>query len=150
MVILTCANIDKAGDKYKDQYGKWYRDFSFKSVIQETVKKAQECGYTPVVYDLGELGMGEPFHVADETFAQKGYYSVQVQEGYKSRSLFKPEVVKYCLTKHNELTVYLDGDAQLVDSIDEVVSDDYDIGVTMRRPSELETEWYKQHLEVVK
>ncbi|HOO90787.1 MAG TPA: hypothetical protein PLA74_08185, partial [Syntrophales bacterium] len=97
---MTCANIDKAKEKYSDYYGQWYRDFSFRSVIEQTVKKARECGYTPVVYDLGELGIGEPFHIVDETFAKKGYYEVEVQAGYKSRSLFKPEVVKYCLSKH--------------------------------------------------
>ena len=46
MIILTCANIDKAGDKYNDEYGIWYRDFSFKNVIQESVKQAEKCGYT--------------------------------------------------------------------------------------------------------
>jgi len=150
MVILTCANIDKAGKKYNDEFGVWYRDFSFKSVILETVRQAEKCGYKPVVYDLGELGIGEPFHVEDETFAKKGYYSTQVKEGYKSRSLFKPEVVKYCLNTHKDFTVYLDGDAQLVDSIDEILTGDYDIGVTLRKPSELETEWHKRLFEIAK
>ncbi len=150
MIILTCSNIDIATDKYTDEYGKWYRNFSFKSVIQETVKRAEKCGYKPVVYDLGNLGMGEPFQVADETFAQKGYYSVQVQEGYKSRSLFKPEVVRYCLSRHKDLTVYLDGDAQLVDSIDEIITSDYDIGVTLRNPSELQEEWHQKYFEIAR
>ena len=94
--------------------------------------------------------MGEPFHVADETFAQKGYYSVQVQKGYKSRSLFKPEVVKYCLSTHKDFTAYIDGDAQLIDNIDEVISDDYDIGVTLRKTSEFESEWHQHLFEIAK
>lgn len=150
MIILTCANIDKAGEKYDDEFGVWYKDFSFKSVIQQTVRQAEKCGYIPVVYDLGQLGIGEPFHVSDETFAKKGYYTRQIKEGYKSRSLFKPEVVKFCLNKHKDFTVYLDGDAQLIDCIDEILTNDYDIGVTLRKPSELETEWHKRLFEIAK
>lgn len=150
MIIMTCANIDIAKDKYADEYGQWYRDFSFRRVIEQTVKKARDCGYTPVVYDLGELGIGEKFHVADDTFAQKGYYAVEVQAGYKSRSLFKPEVVKYCLSQYRDLMVYLDGDAQLMDRIDEIRGDDYDIGVTLRKPSELKEEWHQRLFEIAK
>lgn len=147
---MTCANIDIAKEKYTDYYGKWYRDFSFRSVIEQTVKKARECGYTPVVYDLGALGIGEPFHVEDETFNKKGYYAVEVQAGYKSRSLFKPEVVKYCLSKHHDLLVYLDGDAQLMDRIDEIKGDDFDIGVTLRKPVEFKEEWHQRLFEIAK
>jgi hypothetical protein len=150
MVILTCANINIAKDKYSDEYGKWYRNFSFIKVIQETVKKAEESGYKTVVYDLGELGIGEKYLVADKTFAEKGYYEVQVQEGYKSRSLFKPEIVKHCIIQNNDFTVYLDGDAQLMDKLDEIQTDDYDIGVTLRKASELEEEWHKNHFEIAK
>lgn len=150
MVILTCANIDVATEKYKDEYGKYYRNFSFKNVIQETMKKAHKCGYTPDVYDLGELGIGEPFQVADESFRNKGYYEVEIQKGYKSRSLFKPELVRHCLQKHNDIVAYLDGDAQLMSSIDEVATNDYDVGVTLRKASELESEWHREHFEIAR
>jgi hypothetical protein len=146
MIILTCANIDVA----PDEYGKWYKGFSFKNVISETVRKAKSLGYTPIVYDLGSLGIGEPFYVDDLTFKTKGYYDTKVLGDYKSRSLFKPEIVKRCMNTYNDIIVYLDGDAQLYDSIDEVKTEDYDIGVTLRDPSEFESNWYQKHFEIVK
>ena len=114
MIILTGANTDTA----KDDFGRVHKKFSFKGVINETVRQAEKFGYTPVVYDLGSLGMGIPFRVTDEVFAEKGYYAAETQKGYKSKSLFKPEMVRDCLSKHKDLTVYLDGDATLYDRID--------------------------------
>ena len=146
MIILTCANVDVA----PEEFGKWYSGFSFKSVILKTVKKAEEFGYIPVVYDLGSLGIGEPFHVDDQTFSSKGHYEKEIQKGYKSRSLFKPDVVGHCLSKYDDLVVYLDGDAQLCGKLDEIVTDDYDVGVTLRDPSEFESKWYRDHEGIVK
>ncbi len=146
MIILTGANTELA----KDDSGKIFKGFSFKEIIQNTVKNAEKHGYTPVVYDLGSLGIGEPFHVDDESFATKGYYEKEVRVGYKSKSLFKPEMIKQCINTYNDFTVYLDGDAQLYDSIDEVTNDDYDVGVTVRDFSELDSEWYRSHYEIVK
>ena len=146
MIILTGANKDIA----KDDYGNIYKNFSFKSVINETVRQAEKFGYTPVVYDLGSLGMGERYHVKDKTFEREGYYSAEIQKGYKSKSLFKPEIVRDCLSRYKDFTVYLDGDATLYDKIDEVVEDEYDIGVTLRKPSEMEGEWYEEYFEPFK
>ncbi len=146
MIILTGANTDKA----KNDSGKVYKKFSFSGVIKETIRQAEKFGYKPVVYDLGSLGIGEPFHIEDKVFAEKGYYSTETQKGYKSKSLFKPEMVMDCLTKHKDFTAYLDGDATLYGSIDEVVGDDYDIGVTLRKASEMEGEWYEKHIDIIK
>ena len=146
MVILTAANSDTA----KDDTGRVYKHFSFRGIIKETIKKAEEYGYKIVVCDLGSLGIGKQFHIKDKTFATKGYYEKEVQKGYKTKSLFKPEIVKVCMEEYNDLTVYLDGDAQLCNNIDAIVGDDYDIGVTLRDPSELESEWHQEHFEIVK
>ncbi|MFX0137158.1 MAG: putative nucleotide-diphospho-sugar transferase [Candidatus Hodarchaeota archaeon] len=146
MIILTAANTDIA----KTDSGGVYKNFSFRSVIQKTVKQAEEYGYKPIVYDLGSLGIGKPFHIKDETFATKGYYEKEAQKGYKSKSLFKPEMVKSCMEEYNDFIVYLDGDAQLCANIDGIVEDDYDIGVTLRDPLEFESEWYKEYFEIVK
>jgi len=146
MIILTAANADIA----KDDFGRVYKNFSFRGVIHETIKKAKEFGYKPVVYDLGSLGMGKRFHIKDELFGAKGYYKKEVKKGYKSKSLFKPEIVKICMEEYNDFTVYLDGDAQLCANIDDIVDDDYDIGVTLRDPSELAGAWYEEHFDIVK
>jgi hypothetical protein len=146
MIILTGANADSA----KTDSGHVYKNFSFRGVIQRTVDKAREFGYTPVVYDLGNLGMGEPLNIDDKTFNEKGYYEKEVIKGYKSKSLFKPRMVRTCMNARNDLIIYLDGDAQLCDSLEEVEGDDFDVGVTLRDPDELESEWHQEHMEIVK
>jgi hypothetical protein len=148
MIILTGANSDLA----RLDTGAVRDDikFRFSSVIRKTIKKAEEFGYTAQVYDLGTLGMGKPFRVEDQTFVEKGHYEREVVKGYKSKSLFKPAMVKACLKEHQDLTVYMDGDAELRDCIDEIDSGDYDIGVTLRDKLELEGEWYEEHMDIVK
>ena len=83
MIILTGANSDKA----KKDSGQVYKNFSFRGVIQKTIDRAEEFGYTPVVYDLGKLGMGKPLNVEDKSFNEKGYYEKEVINGYKSKSV---------------------------------------------------------------
>jgi hypothetical protein len=145
MIILTAANKDRA----KDDFGNVYKNFSFRNVIENTISQSSKYGYKTEVYDLGTLGMGKPFVVQDEEFAEKGYYSKEPKKGYKSKSLFKPEMVKKSIIDNKELTVYLDGDATLNSDIDDIVSDDYDIGVTLRKKSEMEGEWYENHKDIV-
>jgi len=146
VIILTSAISDKA----KEGDGRVYKNFSYKNVINETVERASIYGYKPVVYDLGTLGIGEPYYVEDEYFRAKGIYVKEVKKGYKTRALFKPGMVKKCLSEHDDLVAYLDGDALLCDNINEIATDDYDIGVTLRRLEELKNPWHQKHFEIVK
>ncbi len=146
MIIVTGANKDIA----KDDHGRIYKNFSFKAVILKTVSKAIEFGYTPLVYDLGSLGIGEPIPEDDISFAKLGYYSREVHNGYKSKSLFKPKLIKDCMKKYNAFVVYLDGDAQLYNRIDEVTEGEYDVGVTLRDVLEIKSEWHQRHFDIVK
>ncbi|PLX79997.1 MAG: hypothetical protein C0616_09435 [Desulfuromonas sp.] len=134
MVILTAATSEVDG---KQISGKQHTSFSFKSVIQSTVKNAETYGYKTVVYDLNNLGIGQYYDVKNEYFLSNGHYKREVVTGHKTRALFKPEIVKKCLTENNDLVVYLDGDAQLNGNIDDINSGDYDIGVTLREPIEI-------------
>jgi hypothetical protein len=143
MIIVTCANNDVAKGHFQDE-------FRFSKVISTTARNAERFGYGVEIYDLGDLGMGTPFRVEDEYFLTHGYYEREAISGYKSKSLFKPALMKKCLTKNKQLTAYLDGDAELRRPIDGVISDDYDIGVTLRDRSEMETEWYEEHQAIVK
>jgi hypothetical protein len=146
MIILTCAN----GEPAKSDSGKIFENFSFKEVIRSTALQAQRCGYTTVVYDLGDLGIGIPYQVTDKSFIENGYYEQEVVSGYKSKSLFKPDIVGLCLREYHQTVAYLDGDAQLLGRIDEVDTADYDIGVTLRAPSELESDWHRTYREVAR
>ena len=148
MIIVTCANTDSAKGSKGDQ--KIQERFRFSKVISTTAKNAKRFGYGVEIYDLGELGMGTPFRVEDKHFVEMGHYKREPIAGYKSKSLFKPALMKECLTKNKQITVYLDGDAELRRPIDGVISDDYDIGVTLRDRSEMETEWYRDHKAIVK
>lgn len=148
MIIVTCANTDVAKDhsgnpKHEDR-------FRFSKVISATARNAKRFGYGVEIYDLGELGMGTPYRVEDKHFVEMGHYKREAIGGYKSKSLFKPALMKECLTKNRRRTAYLDGDAELRRPIDGVISDDYDVGVTLRDRSEMETEWYQEHEKIVK
>lgn len=144
MIILTAAS-----DRRDGSMSEVNRKFSFRRVIEHTVDNAARFGYKTVVYDLGGLGIGQPFQVEDETFKQKGYFVV-LRDGYRSKSLFKPDLIKRCLDENREFTVYLDGDALLYDRIDEIMTDDYDIGVTLRKAEEISDEWHEKNADIVK
>ena len=148
MIIVTCANTNVG----KDHSGRFREDakFRFAKVISKTARNAERFGYGVEVYDLGKLGMGIPYRVDDEHFVRMGHYEREAVKGYKSKSLFKPSLMRECLTKNKQLTAYLDGDAELRRRIDDVMTDDYDLGVTLRDRSELETSWYKEHASIVK
>ncbi len=148
MIILTGANTNIPRDDEGNDLT--HLKFTFSKVIRETVKKAEEFGYKSAVYDLGSLGMGTPFQVKDKHFAEHGHYKKEVIKGYKSKSLFKPDMVRNCVEEHQELTVYLDGDALLCENIDEIATEDYDVGVTLRDKSELEEEWHQKISAIVK
>jgi len=148
MIILTGANRDKPTNDSGEV--RTNIEFTFGAVIKRTEKKAKELGYITDVYDLGDLGFGKPFSVNDESFEKLGYYEKEVIKGYKSKSLFKPKLVKACLAEHNDTTVYLDGDALLCGDISDADTDDYDIGVTLRHPCELGGDWHQDHFEIAK
>lgn len=88
------------------------------------------------VYDLGDLGFGIPFFEDNNLFQKAGYYNI-IANHYKSRSLFKPRVVKDALERFNDDVVWLDSDTQVLKKFD--ISGDYDIGVAEREFSQSET-----------
>jgi len=108
--------------------------FSFKEVISRTTECAQRFGYETVVYDLGGLGMGCEFEVDNQQFKERGHFDLVAPERV-GKSPFKPELLMKSMREAPIFTVWLDGDALLVDPIDEVVGD-YDLGVTIRHPFE--------------
>jgi hypothetical protein len=142
MVVLTCAN------RPVKKYGT--TKVNFRAVIAATARKAQECGYRPVVFDLGTLGVGERHVVEDVSFTTNGYYSREPLPNYKTKSLFKPDLVQIALDRHNDTIAYLDGDAQLIGCLGDVQQGDYDIGVTLRPKWETESAWHKQYVDIVK
>ncbi len=98
--------------------------------------KARDFGYEPWVYDLGKLGLGDSLPIHSNNFKHRGYY-LEIQPGWYSKALHKPAVIAEALKRDPELLVYLDGDALLSKSIDELTGDDFDIGLTLRPRGEI-------------
>lgn len=97
-------------------------DQKFRNLCEMCSNSAKDLGYETIVYDLGKLGFGKPFD---------GRFSDQV--GAKIPS--KPSMILDALTlvNDNDYVVWLDADAIIWDTIDEIKSP-YDIGVTVRKP----------------
>lgn len=107
----------------------------FVKPIELNLKQAKFFGYDTTVYDLGNLGIDNSIvhEITDPDFAKKSRYTKTSEIGYAAKSLHKGDIVLDCLKNNpNDLVVYMDGDAMLLDSIDEVDTGDYDIGITIR------------------
>ena len=87
-------------------------------------KKCKEFGYDIKIFDLGGLGFG--------TFVD------DPRNGHKwkeFRYAIKPELILRSLkeTEEGELVAWIDGDATLINSIDEIEADNsFDVGITIR------------------
>lgn len=149
MIILTSATRKNALPPPAG-YSPGHWKISFQKIIMDTVREAERNHYTPIVYDLGELGFGEKFLIDDSVFLSTGFYQQEARNGYKTKALFKPEVIRHSLATRKDFTVYLDADAQLMGNIDEVATEDYDVGVTLRERFEIESDWHRKYFEIVK
>ena len=75
-------------------------DEKFRPIIDLWEERVIACGMTPVIYDLGELGRGEPFIPlvkGYETFRKEGYYQLLANGQYKSRAVHKPFIIAHAL-----------------------------------------------------
>lgn len=95
----------------------------FKKLIEESVALLEKHEYPYTVFDLGGLGIGEEFHIEDDfsTYPFPPCY-------------FKPAIISHKLRQldEGEFLVFLDADAHIHKSIDEITYSDYDIGLTER------------------
>lgn len=128
-------------------------DHRFREMILASQRQAAAFGYRFQAYDLGGLGFGEEYNFdlaaagfqlglagsgspSQERFARDGIYS-ELEAGRFTRALHKPWMVQQHLNGATDFIVYLDGDAMLLSSIDEVVSDDYDVGLVLRADGDI-------------
>ncbi|MGA3164080.1 MAG: hypothetical protein ABSD77_07810 [Verrucomicrobiota bacterium] len=123
-------------------------NFALKDYVLQSMAAAKALGYELLVYDLGNLGVegSIPFAVNDESFQKDGFYALLDNGRWKSRSLFKPSVVKHAMaSRPADFIVWLDADAQVIRPIDDIAGDpgcvpqsrdsaaaSHDIGVTSR------------------
>jgi hypothetical protein len=110
-----------------------------KSFVVQCLNSLNALAYHWTIFDLGGLGFGRPFPIEDETFNQHGYYKTTYTKR-RSIGLHKPQVIAEFLNQKSnredgDLVVYLDADTFVRGRIDEIMGQ-YDIGVTVRQPSE--------------
>jgi hypothetical protein len=98
--------------------------YEYETTIRYCEKKCEEYGYKLQVYDLGGLGFGTL--VEDPRNHSKFRFI---------KCAIKPELILESMNNTDEeLIVWIDGDATLINRIDELVDDDsFDVGVTVRR-----------------
>ena len=107
-------------------------NYKFKKLIESSIKKITDLGYDAIVYDLGGLNIGKKLLVKENDL-------IRTNEGKTPIACtFKPLMIRECLKEleHDETLLYLDGDALLLQRIDEMESNDYDIAVTVRKEAE--------------
>jgi len=102
-------------------------DKNFKPYVDKAVEYNNRLGYETLVYDLGELGYGKSFigRVGTENNA---------------KIPCKPHIIEDALlsAEDNETVIWLDADALIVQPINEIEADIFDIGVTVRQPKQKE------------
>lgn len=120
-------------------------DKKFKKIIELSVKNAKNFGYPIIIYDLGELGFGRKYDVNKENFLRKNEGKTPISCEYK------PSMIRHCLdkAKEGETFVYLDGDAYILQNIDELETNDYDIAVTLRTIPEIKTYGHKLYMGAI-
>lgn len=107
-------------------------DKRFLPFVQNLSRWCHRLQYPLKIYDLGDLGFGEPFQVTDPTFVEKGYYRIMnPKSGWCSRAIHKPALLESAI-QFDSTIIYLDADAFPVTRIDEIESYNFDIGVTVR------------------
>ncbi len=101
-------------------------DKSFREMAKFAIKKVEEFGYIPLIYDLGGLGIGKKFEVTRAEIAEK-------MQGIMLTP-FKPRLIADALKGTGGHIIWIDTDAFIIKPI--VLTDDFDVGVMMRRQSE--------------
>jgi len=106
------------------------------SILNVSVAQNLRVGYEVCIYDInGELGFGRRFDFEYPFLNGKN-------EHESGRLPCKPNLIRKGLRDHEQFITYMDADAFAIRKFDEVNSDDYDVGVTMR-PQEMRgaTKW---------
>ena len=92
----------------------------FKQLCKMCVDSIEDLGYKVLVYDLGDLGFGEPFNG-------------RVHDASNAKIPSKPAIIKDALNQVNydDYVIWMDADTILWDTLDDIKGD-YDLAVTVR------------------
>lgn len=98
-------------------------DKNYKERLLHSMLQSQRFGYSTIPYDIGGLGFGKKYTISASILELDVRAKAHI-------CLSKPTIMLDAFDEADETLMYLDADAFLVDTIDEVDTDDYDIGVT--------------------
>jgi hypothetical protein len=95
-------------------------DHRFRPYVANARRTTEALGYTTMVFDLGDLGFGEPF---EGRVSDVPLHTIPC----------KPRLIRKALERvpANDYVIWLDADAIMQARIDEICQN-YDLGVTMR------------------
>jgi len=103
-------------------------DAKFGSFATCLKQKALTLGYPVTVFDLGGLGYGVPLETARRDLVKQSFIPC----------VFKPRAIRRALEITQEkYLIWIDSDCTLEEKIDEIFTDDYDVGVTRRDEAEV-------------
>ena len=106
----------------------------YEKFLEAQQEQCKRLGYQSMVFDLGDLGWGQPQAVTHNHFNEHGWYH-QMHGTWRTKALHKPALIQRALD-HAPLT-YLDADAIPIQNFDDVWDQSFDLGVTQRRADEL-------------
>lgn len=114
-------------------------DAAYKEMVIGAINMHNQLGYETLVYDLGGLGIGEPFDISDDmdmirTTHRTLYTGTNMQKGS-----FKPKIILHAMMTHpnEKWLAWIDADAFAIKQIHWVTYfRHFDIAVTMRRKGE--------------
>ena len=95
-------------------------DHRFRHYVANARRTTEALGYDVMVFDLGDLGFGEPF---EGRVSDVPLHTIPC----------KPRLIRRALERvpANDYVIWLDADAIMQQRVDEICQD-YDLGVTMR------------------
>lgn len=101
-------------------------DKNFSHFVETGIRHIEKLGYPILIYDLGGLGKGIKFEG-------------RVSTSTGAKIPCKPHIVRDALSyiENDQYLVWFDADALIFDRIDEI-QENYDIGVTVRQPKNIE------------
>lgn len=113
------------------------RNDNMRPMLDKWIERVEKLSYDYEVYNLGGLDFGIDMPTGVEDLSQT--------HNHFPPCTFKPRVIKNAL-EDDKLIIWMDVDALLVDRIDELKEDSFDIGLTRRRESEIRKSGHKSRV----
>ena len=104
-------------------------DANFKPFVEKCADSSRTLGYNTTIYDLGGLNIGKPF-------------VGRVSDNIGAKIPCKPSIIYDAMQNapKNDYIVWIDADVIVWERFDEIMNQNFDIGVTGRKPKDKEND----------